>query len=143
MIDGYIRTNDRGITTEVALLSTFAIGVLSVPHPDYSGAAAVIVTVLLAARPWLHEVVKSRITDQELTRRPVVARRRTDRPVVVAGPKRSTRGDVFNPHKMWVVVVLGQWRSIALGTPTPKAVLDRRRVACWAGVFGGLVSSVA
>ncbi|HEY8539022.1 MAG TPA: MgtC/SapB family protein, partial [Steroidobacteraceae bacterium] len=67
-IAGYIQTRseDPGITTEVALLATFAIGVLSAERPEYSGAAAVLVTVLLAARPWLHDIVKSRITDREM-----------------------------------------------------------------------------
>jgi uncharacterized membrane protein (DUF4010 family) len=140
-IAGYIRSSshDRGITTEVALLATFAIGVLSVPHPEYSGAAAVIITVLLASRPWLHEIVKSRITDRELH----------DGLLLLAAalivlpllPNRTIDPwDVFNPYKMWVVVVLVMainalgYVGLRMWGPTKGLVL--------AGVLGGLVSSV-
>ncbi|HVF16053.1 MAG TPA: DUF4010 domain-containing protein [Steroidobacteraceae bacterium] len=140
-IAGYIRTRpeDHGITTEVALLATFALGALSKSHPEYSGAAAVIVTVLLAARPWLHEIVKSRVTDRELH----------DGLLLLAAalivlpllPNRTVDPwDVFNPNKMWVVVVLVMainalgYVGLRLWGPTKGLVL--------AGVLGGLVSSV-
>jgi uncharacterized membrane protein (DUF4010 family) len=141
-IAGYLNspTDDRGITTEVALLSTFAIGVLSARHPEYSGAAAVIVTVLLASRPWLHDVVKERITDRELH----------DGLILLAAalivlpllPNRTVDPwDVFNPYKMWIVVVLVMainalgYMGLRLWGPKQGLVL--------AGVLGGLVSSAA
>ena len=140
-IAGYLRTGpeDRGITTEVALLATFALGALSESHPEYSGAAAVIVTVLLAARPWLHEVVKSRVSDRELH----------DGLLLLAAalivlpllPDRTIDPwQVFNPNKMWIVVVLVMainalgYVGLRLWGPTKGLVL--------AGVLGGLVSSV-
>jgi uncharacterized membrane protein (DUF4010 family) len=140
-IAGYTRTrhDDQGITTEVALLATFALGALSKSHPEYSGAAAVIVTVLLAARPWLHEIVKSRVTDRELH----------DGLLLLAAalivlpllPDRTVDPwEVFNPKKMWVVVVLVMainalgYVGLRLWGPTKGLVL--------AGVLGGLVSSV-
>jgi uncharacterized membrane protein (DUF4010 family) len=140
-IAGYVRTRpeDHGITTEVALLATFALGALSKSHPEYSGAAAVIVTVLLAARPWLHEIIKSRVTDRELH----------DGLLLLAAalivlpllPDRTVDPwDVFNPNKMWVVVVLVMainalgYVGLRLWGPTKGLVL--------AGVLGGLVSSV-
>lgn len=141
-IAGYVRarTEDHGITTEVALLATFALGALSEAHPEYSGAAAVIVTVLLAARPWLHDVVKSRLTDRELQ----------DGLLLLAAalivlpllPDRTIDPwSVFNPNKMWVVVVLVMainalgYVGLRLWGPTKGLVL--------AGVLGGLVSSVS
>jgi uncharacterized membrane protein (DUF4010 family) len=140
-IAGYIRTrsDDHGITTEVALLAAFALGALSKPYPEYSGAAAVIVTVLLTARPWLHEIVKSRLTDRELH----------DGLLLLAAalivlpllPDRTIDPwDVFNPNKMWVVVVLVMainalgYVGLRLWGPTQGLVL--------AGVLGGLVSSI-
>ncbi len=141
-IAGYLNSpaEDRGITTEVALLSTFAIGVLSVQHPEYSGAAAVIVTVLLASRPWLHEVVKQRMTDRELH----------DGLILLAAalivlpllPDRTVDPwEVFNPRNMWIVVVLVMainalgYVGLRLWGPKQGLVL--------AGVLGGLVSSAA
>jgi uncharacterized membrane protein (DUF4010 family) len=140
-IAGYTRTGsgDHGITTEVALLATFALGALSKPHPEYSGAAAVIVTVLLAARPWLHDIVKSRLTDRELhDGLLLLAAALIVLPVL---PDRTVDPwSVFNPNKMWVVVVLVMainalgYVGLRLWGPTKGLVL--------AGVLGGLVSSV-
>jgi uncharacterized membrane protein (DUF4010 family) len=139
-IAGYLRTReeDFGITTEVALLATFALGALSKAHPTYAGAAAVIVTVLLASRPWLHEIVKSRLTDRELhdgllllAAALIVLPLLPDRTV---DPWR-----VFNPNKMWIVVVLVMainalgYVGLRVWGPTKGLVL--------AGVLGGLVSS--
>jgi uncharacterized membrane protein (DUF4010 family) len=140
-IAGYVRTRseDHGITTEIALLATFALGALSKSYPEYSGAAAVIVTILLASRPWLHDVVKSRLTDRELH----------DGLLLLAAalivlpllPDRTIDPwNVFNPNKMWVVVVLVMainalgYAGLRLWGPTKGLVL--------AGVLGGLVSSV-
>ncbi len=140
-IAGYARggSEDFGITTEIALLATFALGALSKTHPAYSGAAAVIVTVLLASRPWLHEIVKSRLTDRELQ----------DGLLLLAAalivlpllPDRMVDPwQVFNPNRMWVVVVLVMainalgYVGLRLWGPTKGLVL--------AGVLGGLVSSV-
>lgn len=140
-IAGYLRANhdDRGITTEIAVLATFALGALSVRHPEYSGAAAVVVTVLLAARPWLHDVVKRGITDHEmhdglllLAAALIVLPLLPDRTIDPWG--------VFNPKKMWIVVVLVMainalgYVGLKLWGPTKGLVL--------AGVLGGLVSSV-
>jgi uncharacterized membrane protein (DUF4010 family) len=141
-IAGYLQSTseDRGITTEVALLATFAIGVLSVRQPEYSSAAAVVVTMLLASRSWLHDVVKSRVTDREMH----------DALILLAAalivlpllPNRTIDPwDVFNPGKMWIVVVLVMainalgYIGLRLWGPTQGLVL--------AGVLGGLVSSVA
>jgi uncharacterized membrane protein (DUF4010 family) len=139
-IAGYLHSEseDRGITTEIAMLATFAIGVLSASHPEYSGAAAVIVTVLLASRPWLHDIVKSRISDRELH----------DALLLLAAalivlpllPNRTVDPwSVFNPNKMWIVVVLVMainalgYVGLRLWGPTKGLLL--------AGVLGGLVSS--
>lgn len=141
-IAGYLHSEaeDRGITTEVALLATFAIGVLSVSHPEYSGAAAVMVTVLLASRPWLHEMVKKRMTDREMH----------DGLILLASalivlpllPNRTIDPwGVFNPNRMWIVVVLvmainaAGYAGLRLWGPTRGLVL--------AGILGGLVSSVS
>lgn len=141
-IAGYVRAreDDHGITTEIALLATFALGALSKAHPTYSGAAAVIVTVLLVSRPWLHEIVKSRVTDRELhdgllllAAALIVLPLLPDRTVDPWG--------VFNPNKMWIVVVLVMainalgYVGLRVWGPTKGLVL--------AGVLGGLVSSTS
>jgi uncharacterized membrane protein (DUF4010 family) len=57
---------DRGVTTEVALMVTFSLGVLSEREPTVAAATGVIVTVLLALRTPLHRAVRERITSAEL-----------------------------------------------------------------------------
>lgn len=48
------RSRDPGITTEVALFSTYIIGVLAVDQPALAAGCAVLVTALLAGRTSLH-----------------------------------------------------------------------------------------
>ncbi len=57
---------DRGVTTEVAMMVTFSLGVLSEREPTVAAATGVIVTVLLALRNPLHRAVRERITPAEL-----------------------------------------------------------------------------
>lgn len=57
---------DRGVTTEVAMMVTFTLGVLAERAPAQAAAAGVIVTVLLALRDPLHRAVRELITGAEL-----------------------------------------------------------------------------
>ncbi len=57
---------DLGLTTEAALVVTFALGVLSGSQPALALGVGVCVTVLLAARDPLHRFVRNVLTRQEL-----------------------------------------------------------------------------
>lgn len=57
---------DRGVTTEVALMVTFTLGVLAQRSPATAAAAGVVVTVLLALRNSLHRAVRERVSNAEL-----------------------------------------------------------------------------
>jgi uncharacterized membrane protein (DUF4010 family) len=57
---------DPGLTTEVALLVAFLLGALAQTRPSLSIGAAVVVTVLLAAKAPLHRLVRETLTEQEL-----------------------------------------------------------------------------
>jgi uncharacterized membrane protein (DUF4010 family) len=57
---------DRGVTTEVAMMVTFTLGVLAERSPTAAAATGVIVTVLLALRSSLHRAVRELITAAEL-----------------------------------------------------------------------------
>ena len=137
----YLRTRDSdpGVTTEVALLAAFVLGALSLPHPAYSAGAAVAVTVLLASRPWLHDVVTSRLSDRELHDGLLLAAAALI--VLPLLPDRTIDPwEVLNPRKMWMVVVLvmainaAGYIGLRLWGPGKGLML--------AGVLGGLVSSV-
>ncbi|ODU96094.1 MAG: hypothetical protein ABT20_19340 [Rubrivivax sp. SCN 70-15] len=59
-------TRDPGLTTELALFVTYLVGVLSVQQPALGAGAAVIVTVLLAARERLHRFATRALSEAEL-----------------------------------------------------------------------------
>lgn len=59
-------SEDPGLTTEIALLLSFLIGALSLQAPALGAAAAVMMTMLLAARTRLHHFATRVLTEQEL-----------------------------------------------------------------------------
>jgi uncharacterized membrane protein (DUF4010 family) len=64
----YLRTRDGdpGLTSEVALLATFLVGVLAASQLMLSAAAGVLVVMLLVSRAPLHAFVHAQLSDQEL-----------------------------------------------------------------------------
>ncbi|HEY0953699.1 MAG TPA: DUF4010 domain-containing protein, partial [Roseateles sp.] len=64
----YLRSRERdpGLTTEIALLVTYLIGVLCMTAPLLGSPAAVVVTALLAARTRLHRFATQVLREQEL-----------------------------------------------------------------------------
>jgi uncharacterized membrane protein (DUF4010 family) len=138
---GYLRTrqSDPGVTTEVALMVAFALGALSLSRPAFAASGAVVVTVLLASRTWLHELVTTRLTDEELRDGLVLAAA-----ALVVLPLLPDRmidpWQVFNPRRMWVVVVLVLAIN-AIGYVGLR-LWGASRGLLIAGVLGGFVSSV-
>jgi uncharacterized membrane protein (DUF4010 family) len=60
------KDQDRGVTTEVAMMVTFTLGVLAEREPTMAAATGVIVTVVLALRSSLHRAVREGISAAEL-----------------------------------------------------------------------------
>lgn len=58
--------SDRGITTELALVVTYALGLLAIEAPLVAPGIAVVVTWTLALRGELHQLVRKTLTDREL-----------------------------------------------------------------------------
>ncbi len=69
-IAGYAITHDddddRGITTEVALVVTYVLGMLAITSPLLAPAVAVVMTWILALRGELHQLVRNTLTESEL-----------------------------------------------------------------------------
>jgi uncharacterized membrane protein (DUF4010 family) len=67
VVAGYVvsREEDRGLTTETAVLATLGLGALSHTAPAVAVAVAVTTTVLLVSRENLHRFVRETVTDQE------------------------------------------------------------------------------
>jgi uncharacterized membrane protein (DUF4010 family) len=60
------RSSDPGITTEMALFVTYALGALAIGRPVLAAGGAVIVAVILAARQSLHEFSIETLSETEL-----------------------------------------------------------------------------
>lgn len=60
------RSQDPGLTTEVALLATALIGMLAVPQPALAAGAAVVLAVVLAARDRLHRFATQWLSEAEM-----------------------------------------------------------------------------
>ena len=60
------RSRDPGLTTELALFTTYLIGVQCVPSPPFGGACGVGLSALLAARERLHRFATQLLSEQEL-----------------------------------------------------------------------------
>jgi uncharacterized membrane protein (DUF4010 family) len=58
--------SDPGVTSQIALVVTYALGALALSTPALSAAAAVVVTVLLAAREPMHKLLRETLTQTEL-----------------------------------------------------------------------------
>jgi uncharacterized membrane protein (DUF4010 family) len=99
------RTNDPGVTTEVALLVTYLLGVMAMEHPALAAGGAVLVTILLAGRDTLHQFSVDTLSETELRDALLFAAAALialplmpDRPVpAIAGA---------NPRRLWELVVL-------------------------------------
>lgn len=131
---------DRGMTTEVAALITFLIGVLvALQKTEVSVALAVVVAALLSAKPAFRTWV-DRLTPEDIyttLKFAVVA--------FVVFPILPNRPygplGTLNPHEIWIMVVLISGVSF-LGYIALKLLGPERGVAL-SGLLGGLASSTA
>ena len=65
---GYLRANnqDPGLTTEIALIATYALGALATATRRSPQVSARSTALLLASRSWLHEFASQRLSDREV-----------------------------------------------------------------------------
>lgn len=134
---GYVRTRaqDPGLTTEIAVLLTFAL-----TRAQLAAGLGVLVALLLASRSWLHELLRRRLSDRELLDGMLIAAAALI--VLPLLPDRAVDPyGVVNPQVIWrltvVVLLLNAFGYVAvrtLGATTGLAA---------AGLFGGFVSSAA
>jgi uncharacterized membrane protein (DUF4010 family) len=131
---------DPGITTEIALVVTVLIGAMAVPLPAATGAAAVAVAVLLAARKGMHHFVGSVLTEEEVRSALVLAAAAIVVPPLLPNQAMGPFG-ALNPYKIWRLVVLvlaiGAFGHMAVRVLGPKYGLPI------AGLASGFISSSA
>lgn len=134
------RSEDPGITTELALLVTYLLGVAAVVAPELAGGAAALVAGLLAARVHLHRFSIKGLSPGELRDGLILAAAALvvlplapDRPIDwLAG---------VNPRTLWRLVVL-LLALQAVGHVAMRSLGPRVGLAL-SGLASGFVSSTA
>ncbi len=131
---------DPGLTGEVALVATFALGVLAQTRPALAFESAVVIAALLAFRVQLHAFVRKRITDQELLDALTFAIA-----AVVILPLLPNRAvdpfGLLNPFTLWRLAVVAM--ALSFMGYVAQRLLGGRNGLLVAGLAAGLVSSTA
>jgi uncharacterized membrane protein (DUF4010 family) len=132
------RNDDPGLTTQVALMTTFLLGALTGRDPALATALAVIVTVLLVARSPLHHFVRDSLSEQEVHDGLIFAAAALVVLPFVPNDELGPYG-VFNPFVIWRLVVI----VMAIGAVGYAGIrlFGARLGLAVAGFAGGFVSS--
>jgi uncharacterized membrane protein (DUF4010 family) len=132
------RDDDPGLTTEVALVVVFLLGVLAADSPRIAAGVGVVVAIVLAARSRLHRLVRDQLSERELADGLLLAAAALvvlpllpDHPVDPWG--------AFNPHVVWLLAVLVM--AVNAGGYVALRTLGVGRGLPIAGFTAGFVSS--
>lgn len=134
------QSSDRSITTEIAIVLTFALGVIAgYGEHQVAVASAVIVTVLLGLKPSLHRWLET------LERKEMLAAFRLLVMSLVILPVLPDRGfgpwEALNPYTIWLMVVLIS--AMSFGGYLAVKWAGPRRGLLVTGFLGGMTSSTA
>jgi len=134
------RTENVGLTTEIALVMTVLLGGLSVTQPLVAAGVGVVMAVLLASRAYLHDFVRSVMTEQELRDGLMLAAATL---VVLPVLPNQTFGPyaVLNPYLMWSVVIMVM--VISAAGHVAVRVYGAQYGLAMTGFASGFVSSTA
>lgn len=141
LVVGYLRnrTDDPGVTTEVALFLTYLIGVLCVVSQPLAAGLAVVLTALLTEREALHRFATEWLTPAEMRDGIILLT------VVLIGlpllPNQPLWGPVLNPQ------VIGQLLALLLALQSlahlSRRLLAARQALALSSLASGFVSSTA
>jgi uncharacterized membrane protein (DUF4010 family) len=134
------RAENVGLTTEIALVMTVLLGGLSVTQPLVAAGVGVVMAVLLASRAYLHDFVRSVMTEQELRDGLMLAAATL---VVLPVLPNQTFGPyaVLNPYLMWSVVIMVM--VISAAGHVAVRVYGAQYGLAMTGFASGFVSSTA
>ncbi|HJR90483.1 MAG TPA: DUF4010 domain-containing protein [Aeromicrobium sp.] len=142
IVVGYLRSDpdDSGITTEVALLLTVGLGILTHRAPTIAVAAAVVAAILLLAKRNLHKFVRRTVTDVEISDAlKFFVAAFIVLPLLPTG--RIGPYGVWVPQRIWLLVVIITavgWLGYAA-----TRMLGANRGLLITGLAGGFVSGTA
>lgn len=132
------RDDDPGLTTEVALVVVFLLGVLSADSPRIAAGVGVVVAIVLAARSRLHRLARDQLSERELADGLLLAAA-----ALVVLPLLPDRAvdpwGAFNPHVVWLLAVLVM--AVNAGGYVALRTLGVGRGLPIAGFAAGFVSS--
>lgn len=133
-------STDRGITTSVASIITFALGAMAAyGELALAGACAVVMTIILGLKPTLHSWLE-RLEQTEL-----FAALKLLLMSVVLLPVLPDRGmgpwDALNPYTLWLMVILIS--SLNFGAHMAVKWAGTKQGIMATGLIGGLSSSTA
>lgn len=132
------RSGDPGVTTEIALVLTFVLGMLAVPQPALAAALGVVVAGLLAARTPLQYFSTQLLTPPELRDALILAASALI--ILPLAPNQSLAWlGGLNPHALWLLVVVIMAVQ-ALGHLALR-VLGARLGLPLSGLLAGFISS--
>ncbi len=136
----YSSEHDPGLTTEVALLATFVVGVLSAAQPLLAGASGVLIAVLLLMRAHLHGFAQHTLSEQEL--RDAILLAAAAMIILPLLPNRFIDPwGAVNPHVVWRLTVVVMLVNAA-GYVAQRA-LGAKYGLPLSGLLAGFVSSTA
>ncbi len=133
------RSDDPGVTTELALFVAYLVGITAVDHPALAAAVGVVVTVLLAAREHLHRFSTQWLTQTEL--RDVLVLTGLALVLLPLLPDRALFGDFFNPRALGRLVAV--LLALQVAGHVAQRIVGAQRGLVLAGVASGFVSSTA
>jgi uncharacterized membrane protein (DUF4010 family) len=133
------RSDDPGVTTEVALLLTYLIGVLAAHSGALAAAMAVTLTVVLAVRDRAHRFVNHWLQPAEMRDGLLLAA------LVLLGlpllPDRALWGDALNPRAIGTLLAL--LLAIQSAAHLARRLLAARHAVALSALASGFVSSTA
>ena len=134
------RTIDAGLTTEVAMVATFALGVLSMRYASLAAGMGVVVALVLAGKSRMHRFSIQLMSSQELHDLLLLAAAAFI--VLPLLPDRSVDPwGAINPHRLWLLVVAVM--GVSSVAYVALRALGARLGLALAGLAGGFVSGTA
>lgn len=133
------RSDDPGVTTEVALWLAYLIGVICAHAPAVAAALSVLITAMLASRAALHAFSRDWLRASEI--RGGLQLAGIALLLVPLAPNRPLLGNVLNPQVMVrLVLVLLVIQALA---HVGRRLLNARRALALSALASGFVSSTA
>jgi uncharacterized membrane protein (DUF4010 family) len=134
------RSDDPGLTSEIALILTVLFGGLSMRQPVLAAGVAVMLAALLASRARLHHFVRSVLTEREVTDGLIFAGATLVVMPLLPDQQVGPFG-ALNPRSIWIIVILVMAIS-AVGYILVRILGDRFGLAI-TGLASGFISRIA